>query len=363
MDRRQFLSTAAVAGMGLASLGCAAPSTAAPATFFDSLPRYKGFNLLDIYNAGLPYKRYEESDFDVLAEWGFTFVRLPTSYQFWSSPDPAGWMTIDPFAIEDNLVRAVQLGTDRGIHVNINFHRAPGYCVNSPAEPLDLWTDSYALDACAYHWAYFANRFRDVPPAQLSFNLLNEPGDVSAEAYDRVHRRLVSAIRDVDPDRPIIVDARGWGNDPVPIDFGPDVAISARGYSPRELSSFDAPWLDERWPTPTWPLQKYENDQLVTVDKGYLKRKDIDPFVRVQQAGTAVHVGEFGVYRAAPHDVSLRWTEDYLSLWRDAGFGWAMWGLYGDFGILDSGRADVAYEDFRGHKLDRRLLELLRSHL
>ena len=62
------------------------------------------------------------------------------------------------------------------------------------------------------------------------------------------------------------------------------------------------------------------------------------------------------MYRAAPHDVSLRWTEDYLSLWRDAGFGWAMWGLYGDFGILDSGRTDVVYEDFRGHKLDRALL-------
>jgi len=33
--------------------------------------------------------------------------------------------------------------------------------------------------------------------------------------------------------------------------------------------------------------------------------------------------------------------------------------LRGPFGIIDSGREDVEYEDFYGHKLDRKLLELL----
>jgi endoglucanase len=36
-----------------------------------------------------------------------------------------------------------------------------------------------------------------------------------------------------------------------------------------------------------------------------------------------------------------------------------MWNLRGGFGIVDSGRPDVAYEDFEGHKLDRRMLEML----
>ncbi len=35
--------------------------------------------------------------------------------------------------------------------------------------------------------------------------------------------------------------------------------------------------------------------------------------------------------------------------------------LRGDFGVLDSNRADVPYEEHKGHKLDRRMLELLRS--
>jgi endoglucanase len=54
--------------------------------------------------------------------------------------------------------------------------------------------------------------------------------------------------------------------------------------------------------------------------------------------------------------------EDFLSLWQDAGWGWALWNLRGSFGLLDSQRADVEYEDFRGHKLDRKMLDLLRRY-
>jgi hypothetical protein len=42
--------------------------------------------------------------------------------------------------------------------------------------------------------------------------------------------------------------------------------------------------------------------------------------------------------------------------------GWALWNLHGSFGILDSGRADVDYEDYRGHKMDRKMLDLLRKY-
>lgn len=54
--------------------------------------------------------------------------------------------------------------------------------------------------------------------------------------------------------------------------------------------------------------------------------------------------------------------EDMLSLWKEAGWGWALWNFRGSFGILDSGREDVNYEDYKGHKLDRALLELLQSY-
>jgi endoglucanase len=39
-----------------------------------------------------------------------------------------------------------------------------------------------------------------------------------------------------------------------------------------------------------------------------------------------------------------------------------MWNFRGAFGPLDSGRADVKYEDFRGLKVDREMLKLIQSH-
>jgi endoglucanase len=73
-------------------------------------------------------------------------------------------------------------------------------------------------------------------------------------------------------------------------------------------------------------------------------------------------VGEFGCRPETPHGVALAWMEHCLELWEGLGLGWALWNLRGAFGVLDSGRADVRCEDWRGHGLDRAMLDLLRRH-
>ena len=60
-----------------------------------------------------------------------------------------------------------------------------------------------------------------------------------------------------------------------------------------------------------------------------------------------------------PHDVCLAWMSDLLSLWKETGWGWAMWNLRGSMGVLDSGRRDVVFEYIDGHSVDRKMLELL----
>lgn len=72
-------------------------------------------------------------------------------------------------------------------------------------------------------------------------------------------------------------------------------------------------------------------------------------------------VGEWGCHNRTPHPVVLAWMRDCLANWKRANFGWALWNLRGSFGVLDSERKDVTYENFCGHKLDRQMLELLRK--
>jgi hypothetical protein len=97
-------------------------------------------------------------------------------------------------------------------------------------------------------------------------------------------------------------------------------------------------------------------------DRQWLWDQMIRPWKEAEARGIGVMVGEFGSHNQTPHDVVLRWMEDCLKNWKEAGWGWALWNLQGPFGILDSGRKDVAYEDFEGHKLDRKMLDLLRRY-
>jgi hypothetical protein len=102
-------------------------------------------------------------------------------------------------------------------------------------------------------------------------------------------------------------------------------------------------------------------NQTVLADKKTLWNDAVAPWVEFAKSGTGVHIGEWRAYSQTPHPVVLAWMKDCLDNWKQAGFGWALWNLRGDFGILDSNRADVTYENFRGHFLDRQMLEVLQQ--
>jgi len=361
MNRRQFLHITASSVAGCAAGVAARESQSAEAkektVSAARLPRWRGFNLLEKFTerGNAPFR---ESDFEWMAEWGFDFVRLPLSYRCWN--DGTDWRQLKEPVLKE-IDQAVEFGRQHGIHVNINFHRGPGYCVNPPKEPLDLWSDPKALEACAYHWAHFAKRYQGISNSRLSFDLLNEPAGPDEPTYARIVKALVEAIRAEDPNRLIIADGLRWGRDPVPSLVNLGVGQSTRGYDPMRISHYQASWVggSNQWPVPTWPLRVSDKELW---DKARLKADRIEPWKKLEQMGAGVHVGEWGAFSKTPHPVALAWMRDCLELWREAGWGWALWNFRGSFGILDSGRADVEYENFRNRKLDRKMLELIRTH-
>jgi endoglucanase len=88
----------------------------------------------------------------------------------------------------------------------------------------------------------------------------------------------------------------------------------------------------------------------------------LQQWIDLKNTGVPVHVGEWGVYNKTPHDVTLAFMENRLLAMKTAGLGWALWNFRGSFGILDSDRADVNYENYNGHKLDSEMLELLQNY-
>lgn len=367
MNRRDFIkiSGGTLGAMALTGFGVQEmPKTVQPKFNF---PRYRGFNLTEKAGGTGPRRKFNEEDLAIMADWGFDFARIPMSYWAWGSKDD--WYGIDEEVLQD-IDEVIALGKQYKVHINLNFHRVPGYCINGrDLEPMDLFDDTpenmqKALDAVVHHWRTFARRYKGMPSTQLSFDLINEPPKMKDETrYVEIVRALVKAIREEDPQRLIVADGKDIGRTPVLgiADLG--LVQSTRGYDPMSLSHYTATWVPkdefETFNPPTWPLK---GDDGKLWDKAALKEKLIDRWKPLTDQGVQVHVGEWGCYNKTPHDIVLAWMKDILSLWKEAGWGQAMWNLKGAFGVLNSERADVKYEDYKGHKLDRKMLELLKEH-
>ncbi len=519
-DRFRFTAFAA----GFTAAAIEKEVNASEALRFEMLPprppddftsRWRGFNLMGFFTLEWDHSGYIEEDFAMIAELGFNFVRLPIDYRIYTKS--GDWSTyLEPRLAQ--IDQAVAWGQKYGLHLCLNLHRAPGYCVNAPSTPLpasqdvSLWDNAAAQAAFAAHWRMFARRYQAIPAGALSFNLVNEPGNVTGETYVRAVQPAIDAIRAVSPERIIISDAVDFGNGRIDALLAQNLVISPHFYNPVNLTHYQAEWVSgsTTWPVPVWPpamlpayfygtgkspwntpliiagllpagttitlhvgqvsasadlrifagtqlLYKhdfrpaagsgewkeviyrpewniyqniYDRDYSFTLVKeaseiairvlagdwmtwsqlaitppagsvtgqailqpgiadwglpqaSYLLQPDgtllltrapagfeqsfrvngfLQQWIDLKTSGVPVHVGEWGVYNKTPHAVTLAFMENRLLAMQSAGLGWALWNFRGSFGILDSDRKDVVYENWHGHKLDRQMLELLQRY-
>ncbi len=179
------------------------------------------------------------------------------------------------------------------------------------------------------------------------------PGDV----YRKIAKKAMETIKESNPSHLVIADGNNTGSSVIPEITDLDIAQSCRGYNPGIISHYKAPWAFkdiDNLPEPKWPGQ---------VGDRYLSREMLEmfyaPWIDLVKNGVGVHCGECGCYNKTPHDVFLAWFGDVLDILGSNGIGFALWNFTGSFGILNSGREDVAYEDWQGYKLDRKLLDLM----
>jgi len=321
-----------------------------------AIPRWRGFNLLDMFTMRSKGD-FAEDDFRYIRDWGFNFVRLPLCYRLWIVDG-------DDYKINEAMLQkldcAIDLGEKYNIHVCLNFHRGPDYSVNREfIEPHSLWKDNSALDAFVFHWTMIAERYRGISKDKLSFNLINEPGDLDAGRmtrtdHERVIRTTVKAIRKISPDRIISIDGLAWSRKPCPELADLNLVQNTRAYEPMFISHYKASWVNSRnFPAPAWPGNGWDRKRL---------EEHYKPWIDIKNKGVPVHCGEGGAYNKTPHNVVLPWLRDVLDILTGCGIGYAIWNFRGSFGILDSGRNDVDYEDFHGHKLDRKMLNILQEY-
>jgi len=376
MDRRTFVKNATLATAALSVTGSSALSAE---RMENKLPRWKGFNLLDFFSpnpANSSWQGTKEEYFKWMQDWGFDFVRIPMAYPSYLNIDRAKNITpedvykIDEKAV-DKIDGLVSLAHKYNLHVSLNLHRAPGYCVNAGFnEPYNLWKDQAALDAFCFHWNMWAKRYKNVSSKKISFDLVNEPSmredmndqhskrsTVPGDVYRKVAKAAADAIRKENPAHMVIADGNDVGTKVIPEITDLNIGQSCRGYYPGIISHYKAPWAFKDvndLPEPKWPGQ---------VGEQYLSKKMLDdfyaPWIELLKKGVGVHCGECGCWNKTPHEVFLAWFRDVLGILSENKIGFALWEFSGSFGVLNSGREDVNYEDWHGQKLDRKLLDLM----
>jgi endoglucanase len=382
INRRIFLKSTTMAAAAL-SFTSARSFTDILLVSKNLLPRWKGFNLLDFFSPQPPHNkgagRTTEDDFKWMSDWGFDFVRIPMAYPRYLSFDRTKDISGDEVCKFDNkaleeIDQLIFAAHKYHLHVSLNLHRGPGYCINAGFhEPFNLWKDKEAQDAFNAHWRMWAERYKNISSEKLSFDLLNEPayiedmndqyakkGPVPGEIYRSVAAGVCKEIRSVSPDRLIIADGNGGGNSVIPELTDLKIGQSCRAYYPGLVSHYQASWVwkdPSKAPKPVWPGvidgKSYGRETLEEFYK---------PWIELVGKGVGVHCGEGGCYNKTPHPVFLAWFEDILGILTKNNIGYALWNFRGDFGIIDSGRTDVDYTDWYGHKLDGKLLGLLKKY-
>jgi hypothetical protein len=290
---------------------------------------------------------YTQADFDRLASLGANYVNLSHPGLFTETPP----YTLDPDA-QANLDHLLEMAAQADLFVVITFRTGPGrsdftFYRDGAGEWYDpdlliesVWSDPEAQQAWAAMWRYTAERYGD-NPVVVGFDLLCEPNPDEAALgvedpqdfypayagtlydWNTFYPRLAAAIREVDPETPILVSPMGWGSvgwlpylQPI---RDPHIVYTIHQYSPHPYTHQDPP------DAVAYPgeLDLDGDGRLEAFDRRWLRASlgPLDDFL--SEARAPVAVNEFGVARWAPG--AAQFLSDEMSLFEARGLNYAVW--------------------------------------
>jgi heme-degrading monooxygenase HmoA len=306
------------------------------------VPEYDGNEFLGDGYIGPPYT---QDDFDRLSALGANYVNLS---------HPGLFTERSPYVLDEkvqaNLDHMIAMATEADLFVVITFRTGPGrndftfYRDDDWFADEDLietvWADEEAQQAWVTMWRYTAERYRD-NPVVVGYDLMCEPNaaeivnewdqDLFYAAYDgqlqdwnRWYPQMVSAIREVDEDTPILVAGEGYSA----LDWLPYVQVideqrlvyTFHQYAPFVYTHQEPPLL--RFTYPGRFDADYDN-----------KKEDVNINWLTTYLATAndfsarydvpVAVNEYGVQRWQPG--AAQFMHDEMQIFEDIGVNYALW--------------------------------------
>lgn len=275
-----------------------------------ALPRLRGVMSPNSYNP---------EDFEEYAAWNGNLIRWQIKRNWAKAnadrniPEFRAWLR-DKL---DELERVLAHSRKIGVKVVVDMHGAPGArCDNGD---LAMLHDKKYADAFIDCWREIATRFKD-HPAVWAYGIINEPQELkfAPEGYLAIQYRAALAIREIDPEVPIIVTSNLWS---APKAFShlhalplKDIIYEVHVYLPMEYTHQGIYGPSEPVVYPGKITGEEWNQDTM--------RKWLEPVRDFERKyGARIYVGEFSVVRYAPN--AARYLTDLISLFEEYGWDWS----------------------------------------
>ncbi len=152
-----------------------------------------------------------EDDFKTLKAWHVNLIRLQIT-RFWGqSGTDRDLDDYDKWLGEklDHLDQVLKWANEYGIKVIIDLHSPPGG--RDKTRDMTMFYDKKYADHFIKVWQRIAKRYQG-NPAVWGYDLVNEPVQSRPAKYDywTLQRMAAEAVREIDPDTPIIIESNEW---------------------------------------------------------------------------------------------------------------------------------------------------------
>ena len=298
---------------------------------------------------------FTKTDMERIAEWGFDHIRLPIDeVQMW---DDSGRKETEAF---DLLNSALDWAEQSGLAVVVDMHILRSHIFLSETEPT-LFTDPAEGEKFADLWRQLSGELRG--RKRIAYELLNEAVATDPEDWNRVAMIAFQALRELEPERTILLGSNKWNNiftfKDLTVPEDKNLLLSFHYYLPMFITHYKAQWAvqgkmyDGPIQYPGSPIPKEhlgevrppEAMRLLTdlnfeeENKPYnrdVMLADLSQILAVsKRTGNPLYCGEFGVIKLAPLPVRQAWYRDIISVFNEHQIGWANWDYKGMFGLVD----------------------------
>jgi endoglucanase len=243
---------------------------------------------------------------DAIVAAGFSGVRLPVR---WALAEVA---------------EVVEAAVTRGLSVVVTNHHDD-----------EAMTEGYgAAGRLAELWRGLATHFLGLR-GSLAFELLNEPL-MSAADWNRLLPEVLAALREVDPDRLVVVggaDASSVaGLRALELPTDERLVATVHYYEPFRFTHQGAGWLPgaDAWLGTTWGT---------ATDRAAVTADLSEAVTWARERRVPLYIGEFGAMATADRASRLQWTAWVRHELERLEIPWAYWDLATEFGAYDLERA------------------------